>query len=120
LLGIDGGTAQGLLSEDGAIEIGPQSGSIEPFLITEEGLVTWADVASEQSLREGYLPIPSVTWEHGDLTMQITAFATGQRAQSQLLAQYTLENKSDRARAVTLALTIRPLQWQRTLPTEPQ
>ena len=110
VLGIDGGTAQGLMSEDGAIEIGLQTGSIEPFLITDEGLVTWADVAPQQSLREGYLPIPSVTWGHGELTMQVTAFATGERARSQLIAQYTLENKSDRARTVTLALTVRPLQ----------
>ena len=39
VLGISGGSAQGLLSEDGALEIGLQSGSIEPFLLTAEGLV---------------------------------------------------------------------------------
>ncbi len=110
VLGIDGGTAQGLLSEDGALEIGPQSASIEPFLITGEGLVSWADVETRQSLLDGYLPIPSVTWRHGELAMHVTAFGAGKRARSQLVARYVVENHSDRPRAVTLALAIRPFQ----------
>jgi len=110
VLGIDGGTAQGLLSEDGALEIGPQAASIEPFLITNEGLVTWADVELEQSLLDGYLPIPSVSWRLGDLALRVTAFGAGNRAQSQLIAQYAVSNHSDRPRIVTLALAIRPFQ----------
>ena len=66
VVGINGGTAHGLLSEDGALEPGPRSPAVEPFLLTEEGLVTWADVAMEHSLQDGYLPIPTVTWRtHG-------------------------------------------------------
>lgn len=110
VLGVDGGTIQGLLSEDGALEIGPQSASIEPFLITDEGLVTWADVEIQQSLLEGYLPIPSVTWNHGELAMRVTAFGAGTRARSRLIARYVVENHSDRPRVVTLALAIRPFQ----------
>jgi len=110
VLGIDGGTVQGLLSEDGALEIGPQSASIEPFLITGEGLVSWADVEPHQSLLDGYLPIPSVTWNHGELTMHVTAFGAGNRARSQLVARYVVENQSGRPRIVTLALAIRPYQ----------
>jgi F5/8 type C domain len=110
VVGVDGGTAQGLLSEDGALELGPQSASIEPFLITEEGLVTWADVETEHSLLDGYLPIPSVTWHKGDLEMRVTAFGSGNRAQSQLVARYVVANHSERSRTVTLALAARPFQ----------
>ena len=110
VLGIDGGFAQGLLSEDGAIEIGPQSASIEPFLIEAGKLITWADVQAQQSLLDDYLPIPSVTWLHQGLTLRTTAFATGARARSQLVAQYIVENASERARVVTLALAVRPFQ----------
>jgi len=110
VLGIDGGDAQGLFSEDGALDIGPGAGSIEPFLLTDEGLVTWADVAAEQSLLDGYLPIPTVTWRHGELAMDITAFGTGRPGRSQLVARYQLKNDSDRPRVVALALTVRPFQ----------
>jgi hypothetical protein len=110
VVGIDGGTAQGLLSEDGALEIGPRSGSIEPFLLTDEGLLSWADVNAEQTLLDGYLPIPTVTWRQGEWVLRVTAFGTGDRARSQLISSYVLENLSDRARVVTLALAIRPFQ----------
>lgn len=110
VVGVDGGAAQGLLSEDGALEIGPQSASVEPFLITDEGFLTWADVATEHSLLDGYLPIPSVTWRHDELEMRITAFATGNRTQSQLVTRYVVENHSGRSRIVTLALAVRPFQ----------
>ncbi len=110
VVGIDGGTTQGLLSEDGALELGPQSASIEPFLITDEGFLTWADVESDQSLLDGYLPIPTVTWRHNELALRVTAFGTGNRARSQLIAEYVVENHSDRARVVTLALAVRPFQ----------
>jgi F5/8 type C domain len=110
VLGVSGGSAQGLLSEDGALEIGLQSGSIEPFLLTPEGLVTWADVEIKQSLLDNYLPIPTVSWQHRDLALRVTAFGAGAPAKSQLIAQYLVENQSDRARVVTLALAIRPFQ----------
>src|SRR5688572_23926246 len=110
VLGIDGGAVQGLLSEDGALEIGPRSGSIEPFLLAEGRLITWADVTTEHSLAERYLPIPTVVWRHQDLVLRVTAYAAGDRARSQLIADYTVENLSDRPRAVTLALALRPFQ----------
>ena len=45
IVGIDGGSEQGLLGEDGAIEIAKGGFSIEPFLLSDGKLVTWADVA---------------------------------------------------------------------------
>src|SRR5688572_15928103 len=110
VLGIDGGATQGLLSEDGALEIGPRSGSIEPFLLVDGRLITWADVTTEHSLAERYLPIPTVVWRHQDLVLRVTAYAAGDHARSQLIADYTVENLSDRSRSVTLALALRPFQ----------
>jgi hypothetical protein len=110
VLGIDGGAVQGLLSEDGALEIGPRSGSIEPFLLADGRLITWADVTTEHSLAERYLPIPTVVWRHQDLALRVTAYAAGDHARSQLIADYTVENLSDRPRSVTLALALRPFQ----------
>ncbi len=116
VLGIDGGDAQGLFSEDGALEIGPRSASIEPFVLTDKGLVTWADVSAEQSLLDGYLPVPTVTWRHVEWSMRVTAFGAGTRKRAQLVSRYTLENHTDRPRTVTLALAVRP--WQVNPPTQ--
>ena len=110
LVGIDGGSDSGLLSEDGALEVGKGGFSLEPFLLDGGKLVTWADVATTHSLRAGYLPIPSVQWKRGDLSLRVTAFGTGTRERSQLVARYELRNDGERARDVTLALAARPLQ----------
>ena len=110
VVGIDGGTATALMSEDGAVEIGPGAPAIEPFLITEEGLLTWADVGIEQTLRAGDLPIPTVTWRARDIALHITAFGAGERARAQLISQYTVENLSERALPLTLVLAVRPFQ----------
>ncbi|QBB70776.1 coagulation factor 5/8 type domain-containing protein [Pseudolysobacter antarcticus] len=110
LVGIDGGAQQGLLSEDGILETGKSSFSIEPFLLSDKKLLTWADVDIAQTLQEGYLPIPSVTWRTPNLALHITAFASGTRAQSQMFTRYRVENLSAEAREISLLLAVRPLQ----------
>jgi hypothetical protein len=110
IVGIDGGSEQGLIGEDGAIEAAKGGFSVEPFLISESKLIGWADVRSTQSLADGYLPIPSVDWQHADAQLRITAFAQGSPAQSQLVARYRLRNPTAKPRDYTLALALRPLQ----------
>ncbi|MCY7313109.1 MAG: discoidin domain-containing protein, partial [Pseudoxanthomonas sp.] len=110
IVGLDGGTEQGLIGEDGAIEVGKGGFSIEPFVITDGRLVTWADVQATQSLQDGYLPIPSVDWTHAEFALRTTAFVEGTPGRSQLVARYRLANTSERTREYTLALAVRPLQ----------
>jgi hypothetical protein len=112
LLGVDGGRDSGLMGEDGAIEVGKGGFSIEPFLITgtAAGRVSWAQVQATQDLQDGYLPIPSVHWKYQDLTLDVTAMATGSAQRAQLLARYTLINHGSRKRTVKLVLAIRPFQ----------
>ncbi|BDU16248.1 discoidin domain-containing protein [Lysobacter auxotrophicus] len=110
ILGIDGGVEQGLIGEDGAVEVGKGAFSIEPFVVSDGTLVTWADVKITQSLQDGYLPIPSVHWKHADFALDTTAFAHGTRDDSHLTARYVLRNTSDRPRRYVLALAARPMQ----------
>ncbi|GAB3095333.1 discoidin domain-containing protein [Lysobacter terrae] len=110
IVGIDGGREQGLIGEDGAVEVGKGRFSIEPFVISDGKLVTWADVQATQSLQDGYLPIPSVLWRHPDFGLEISAFANGEPEQSQLHARYRLTNTGARARDFTLVLAARPFQ----------
>ncbi|HVR81015.1 MAG TPA: coagulation factor 5/8 type domain-containing protein, partial [Luteimonas sp.] len=110
IVGIDGGTEQGLIGEDGAIEIAKGGFSIEPFVRVDDKLAGWADVQATQSLQDGYLPIPSVDWKHRDFDLRITAFAQGSPEHAQLIARYRLTNTADAPRDYTLALAVRPLQ----------
>jgi hypothetical protein len=55
--GTNGEEEEALFSEDGAIEAGAARFSIEPFLLLDEKLITWNDVAIEQ--HEG----PRVVWK---------------------------------------------------------
>ncbi|MET4676886.1 MULTISPECIES: discoidin domain-containing protein [unclassified Luteibacter] len=111
IVGVDGGSRDSaLISEDGAVEVTRGGFSLEPFLIDRGALVTWADVTTTQSLRDRYLPLPSVQWTKGDLALTTTAFAQGAAGASQLVVGYRVDNAGDTARDITLALAARPFQ----------
>jgi hypothetical protein len=111
VVGVDGGHEKGLFSEDGALEVARGGFSIAPVVADADGtLFTWADATIAHSLADGYLPIPSVAWHARDFALTTTAFATGKRGASTLIAQYVLENASDAPRDLTLALVVQPFQ----------
>ena len=110
ILGLDGGTEQGLIGEDGAVEVGKGGFSVEPFVSVGGKLLRWTDVSSEQSLQDDYLPIPSVDWHHDLMNLRITGFVQGTPDQAQLVARYQLRNTGKDAREFTLALAVRPFQ----------
>ncbi len=116
VLGVSGDSKEALISQDGALEVDKGGFSIEPFVLADGRLLTWADVNAVQELSDGYLPIPTVRWEHDQIGLTITAFASGKPGQSDLHARYRIENRSDRNRHLTLFLTVRPFQvnppWQ--------
>jgi hypothetical protein len=110
VVGVDSDEEESLFSEDGAIEPRRASFSIEPFVKTQTGLVTWADVTMEHSLLDDYLPIPSVQWKHGDVELQTTAQALGKRGDGWTRVTYSIQNKRKTKQKLTLALVVRPLQ----------
>ena len=112
LVAVDGGGAHSALaSEDGAVEVGRGGFSVEPTVQLPNGKrVTWADVQIEQSLRDGYLPLPAVHWRHATFELDVEVCADGSRDAPNLLVRYTLRNKTDRALPLTLSLAVRP--WQ--------
>ena len=110
IVGIDGGAAPALMSEDGALEPVKGGFSIEPFLLAGGKLVTWADVTATQSLLDGYLPIPRVEWKSADLNLSVETFAEADHGSSRLIARYRLSNLGAETQVVTLALAVRPFQ----------
>lgn len=110
LVGVDGGGESGLISEDGAIELKRGGPSVEPFILDNGRLITWADARIEQALVDDDLPIPTVTWAHDDWRLKVTAMAEGTPDAAALYGRYDLTNTSPRARTLTLALAARPMQ----------
>ncbi len=116
VIGVSGDASESLINEEGLIETGKGSFSLEPFLIDRDRVISWADARSSQSLAEGYLPIPVVTWRCGGLLLEITAFAHGSPGSSTLCVRYRVTNTGADARMGALVLAIRPFQvlppWQ--------
>jgi hypothetical protein len=114
LVGTDGGPESALLSEDGALEVAAGGFSIEPFVVAGGRRFSWADVALAQSLREGYLPIPSVTWTSDAWRLRITSWAASEPAvltvAGTLVARYELSNRGEQPLDLQLLLAVRPLQ----------
>ncbi len=111
LVGVDGGAEKGLLSEDGALEVGRGQFSLEPFLSVGGKLVGWAEAETSQSLAQGDLPIPSVRRKYAaGISLEATAFADGPRAASTLRARYRIRNSGAGVERATLYLALRPVQ----------
>ncbi len=110
LVGVDGGGESGFISEDGAIELRQGGPSIEPFVLDNGRLVTWADVSISQALVDDDLPIPTVSWVHEGWSLKVTAMAEGDPESASLFGRYDLTNTSRRTQTLTLALAARPMQ----------
>jgi hypothetical protein len=90
-----------LVGEDGNVEPFKGGDSIEPFLIVNGKRLTWADVTITQSLEDGYLPIPSVTWKARGVSMTMTAAVS---SSSMLQLRYRVTGNAK------LELKVRPFQ----------
>lgn len=110
LVGIDGGEDSGLLSEDGALEVSRGGFSIEPFVVTDSQVVTWADVEARQFLADEYLPMPGVVWRQPKWELRVSAFASGSRGASRLVGRYEIRNLTGQTLPLDLVLAVRPFQ----------
>src|SRR5262245_52503189 len=110
IVGVDGGDDSGLLSEDGALEVAKGGFSIEPLVVADSRVASWADVEARQSLLDDSLPIPSVTWRRNPWELRVSAFASGSRGDSRLVARYTVRNLTAQPLPLQLVLAVRPFQ----------
>jgi len=110
VFGVDGGRVASLLSEDGAVEPAPGFGALEPFLVVDGRVASWADARISHSLRDGDLPMPATRWRVGDLVLDIAAFGAGTPDAARAIVRYTVRNVGKRALPVALALAWRPFQ----------
>ncbi len=122
----DGHPAEGLMDEDGRLEIAKAGPSIEPFLFLDGRLLSWNDFDRAPRLEGDDLPVPVVQWTRPGLELTITAFAlAGDDTESrrllglspvapgldpQMIVRYRLRNTAPREQQVRLFLALRPFQ----------
>lgn len=110
VLGVDGGSRNSLMSEDGAIEVGGGA-SLEPFVEIAGQRTSWATAgAIDHALDGGYLPIPSAIWRQSGWELAITALVAGDARCARIAARYELRNPTAAPLAARLVLAVRPLQ----------
>lgn len=110
VLGLPGDSHEVLINEEGQIEVGKQSFSIEPFVVDGLKLLTWADGTHTQSLAEGHLPIATVERTLQGRLLRIQAAVVGTRQEPALAVLYTLTNTSEARQKSRLEAVIRPFQ----------
>jgi hypothetical protein len=112
-IGTSNGSHCALINDDGMVEVGQGSFSIEPMLWTADKLHTWTDVTSRQELLEDWMPVPSVIWETADWRLCVRAEAT---QSGELHVRYRVENLTGRTFTARLFVLVRPFQvtppWQ--------
>jgi len=113
----------GLLSEDGAVEVGEGGFTIEPSLFLESDggadssrWVTWADVEASAHLLVPPLPLAVVRWRHDDVELEIAPFAEDREHGPRIVVRYRVHNRSTLERRLSLFVALRPFQvtppWQ--------
>ena len=119
IVGVPQGGRAAMLSEEGAIEPGPGAFSIEPFVIEDGSVLSWANGEHRHSLIDDYLPMPRVRRTHEGFSLDISAHRppihTGSEDTSDgdardVVTRYRLTNTGNTRRTLTLALAIRPMQ----------
>lgn len=101
---------EALLSEDGALELGKAGPTIEPFLLIDGRVWSWADAEITHELADGASPLPMVRWETENLLVEIQAFVPPGEDSGTVRGLVTVRNKRHFPARGFLALTLRALQ----------
>lgn len=107
------GKRRALLNEEGMVEVDEAGFSLEPVLLTSNGMITWAEAETRLSMGEGGLPLPGVNWTLPGIELEILPWMDGKGAS--LTLQVTYRVRSSRP-GVRFAVAVRPFQvnppWQ--------
>lgn len=109
VIGLPGAHEEALVSATGAIEPVSAGCSVEPFLVVDGRVRSWADAERSCTLNDA-MPIPSVRWDVDGLSLDVTAVATDIGGPTRVMARYRVRNNTGSARSVSLALAARPFQ----------
>lgn len=115
-IGSPEGKRRALLNEEGMVEVDEASFSLEPFLLTNTGLLTWAEMNPSVALADDGMPMPCVTWHHSEFELKIQPWMDGAGEAMTLRVNYQLHFFTAAPHGLRLAITIRPFEvnppWQ--------
>jgi hypothetical protein len=116
--GIPAGVQKSVFDEYGNVEAFKGAPMVQPLWRDDAGRAVAAPSAKRtHSLREGWMPMPTVEWSpQPGLVMRTESFTTEQAGLPVTLTRYRLRNTGQRQMQGRLALIVRPLQvnpqWQ--------
>ena len=114
-VGSPAGRRRALINEEGLVEVDEGGFSLEPFVLTDKGLLTWADVRAEVSSGKHGAPLPRVTWRGHGVKLDILPWVDCPDENLTLHVTYRLR-LSKAAAGTRLAVAVRPFQvnppWQ--------
>ena len=109
------GRRRALINEEGMVESDEAGFSFEPFILTNNGIVSWADVTSTLALPKGGAPMPSIIWKARGMRLEILPWVDGRDDDLTLHVTYRLKLRKT-VTAARLVVTVRPFQvnppWQ--------
>ena len=114
-VGSPDGKRRALINEEGLLEVDEAGFSLEPFILTPQGPLTWADMKPSLHLPSGGAPMPSVTWHGESFTLEILPWVGGMYDSLTLHVTYRLKYRAA-APGTRLMVAVRPYQvnppWQ--------
>jgi F5/8 type C domain len=114
-VGSPDGRRRALINEEGMVEVDEGGFSLEPFILTKSGVISWAEVKTTSAMAKHGVPMPSVAWETRDLRLEILPWVDGRRDELALRVTYRLRATLPHD-SMRLALAVRPFQvnppWQ--------
>jgi len=109
------GKRRALINEEGMVESDEAGFSLEPFVLTENGLLTWAEAKTSPMLAEGGVPLPAVVWDAAGMRLDILPWVAGRAGDLTLHVTYRLSCRKA-APNTRLCVAVRPFQvippWQ--------
>lgn len=117
ITGLAGDSRESLLDEYGNIEPFARSSTLMPYLFVGGRLYSALDAAAvSQSLDDGHLPMPTVSWDLKPVGLTVDAITYGTLGKAVTYARYTARNNGAEPVEARLLLAIRPIQinptWQ--------
>jgi len=119
VVGVPAGRQKSIFDEFGNLEAFKGAPMLQAIWHDAQGAVTADSVARTQSLRDGWMPMPTVQWQaRPQLQIRNEAMAIEQGAKGYpvTLVRYRVENTGTAATSGTLSLLVRPIQvnppWQ--------
>lgn len=89
-IGSKEGKRRALINEEGMVEVDEAGFSLEPFILTADGLRAWDAMKTTVALANGGLPVPCVAWQAAGIHLDIMPWMAGQGCDLTLQVTYRL------------------------------